>query len=273
MDNITWIAAIFIVQQFILYIADAMDSQTISEITLLLSIIIANIFIFIIIKNIRRQNKKNQALLHIEAQSKIQQQYIEYLTFTYGHIRKIFHDFKHQTVLLHTLCKERYYDELLIALHQISNYVPGPIVINTGNIMLDTVLSSKKEEARKRDVQMDMKLDVGKGLSYIDIEYCVMLSNALDNAIEACERSIGQMKLIELELISTRSFFMFRMRNTLGEKPELSGKFFKSKKTDKLREGVGFKSMKQTCNMLGGDITYEFDEKYFMLWIYIPISE
>ena len=263
--------SVLIVQQFVVHSLDTTNILEISGIMPIFSIIIVSIFAFILSESMLRQNEKNRALVHIEAHSKTQQLYIEHLILNYDHIRKMSHDFKHQVVLLHALCKERYYDELLTALHQISNYTPEPVVINTENIMLDTVLSSKKEEARRRDIKMDIKLDVIKNITYIDLDYCVMLSNALDNAMEACDRSIGKIKLIELELTLTMSFFMLRIRNTLGETPESNGEFLKSKKADQLRHGIGLKSIKQTCNKLGGDMVYEFNDEYFMLWIYIQL--
>ena len=67
---------------------------------------------------------------------------------------------------------------------------------------------------------------------------------------------------------------MFRMRNTLGVEPEQSGEFFETSKKDKFSHGVGVRSMKQSCEKLGGgNITYSYITEHFMLCLYIPHKE
>ena len=265
------LTSVFVIYQFAVHIVVSMYVLTLSETIPLLSIIIINIFIFVLVDNILKQKEKDQALIRIESQNAVYQQQIENFLITHEQIRKITHDFKHQVDSLIILCEEKQCDKLLSCLKNLSSRCHNDLIIKTGNKMLDALLSSKKAEAERQQIYFDLKLDVQPNLPYISLEHCVLLSNGLDNAIEACGRSKGKAKLIDLELTANAIAFMFRLRNTLGEKPEPLGETFKSKKNNKFKHGIGLISMKSTCQELDGKIDYSYDDEYFTVWVYIPI--
>ena len=265
------IVSILIVQQFATHIMIVAYIPTINEVIPMLSIITVNIFIFVLIEGIIRQNEKKRALLLIELQNAAQQKYINQLVDTHEQIRKMSHDFKHRVKVLYTLCKEQQYDKLLTVLSETKNSYAESLIVKTENTILDATLSSMIEEAVKQGIDFKPNLNVHPNLTYMSMDICVLLGNAFDNAIEACIRSSDKRKFIELDLTATESKFMFRMRNTVGELPQHEGSFLKTKKSDALYHGIGLQSMKQTCNELNGDLTYEYDNECFMLWVYINI--
>jgi len=267
------IASILIVQQFASHIMATTDIPTTNEAITMLSIMVVNVLIFILIESIIHHSEKNRALFLINTQNEAHQKHIQLLVDSYEQIRTMSHDFKQQTTLLYTLCKEKECGKLLEALSEISNIQHIPFVIRTENIILDAVLSSKRDEAQKQGIIFKQKLEVEPNLLYMSMGICVLLGNAFDNAIEACMRSDNDEKLIEMDLRATKSKCMFRMRNTLGDMPQTSGIFLKTKKEDALRHGIGLQSMKQTVTELGGDLTYSYDDKYFILGFHIPVEQ
>lgn len=60
--------------------------------------------------------------------------------------------------------------------------------INTGNTVLDAILNTKKEEAEKKNINFYTKLKIAEKLPIDDDDICIIFGNALDNAIEACEK-------------------------------------------------------------------------------------
>jgi len=262
--------SILVSLQFIIHIVVPADTPTFAEVVPLMSIITVNIFVFILVENLTKQNVKEQELILVKSQNETHQQHIKDLIDTHEQLQKISHDFKHQANVLYTLCENKEYDKLSSNLKKILNNNPYMLTINTENIMLDAVLSSKKEECKRQTIDFILTLEVIPNLEFISLEYCVLLSNAIDNAIEACNRSVGKRKFIELELTANTTTFMFRMRNVLDEKPEIKNGVLETKKQDRLRHGIGLKSMRQTCDELGGNMDYEYDENYFKMWIYIP---
>ena len=60
--------------------------------------------------------------------------------------------------------------------------------INTGNTVLDAILSAKKEEAEKKNIDFYTNLKIAANLPIAEDDICIIFGNALDNAIEACEK-------------------------------------------------------------------------------------
>ena len=243
---------------------------TITEIFAVIGVILINVFLLILIENSTKRNEQNRILVLSEAQNTAQQAHIQQLLRSHHQIRKISHDFKHHVNILYALAKENRTEELLQSLTKLHNAYDGAFIVETGNIMFDAVLSAKAEEAKQQGIEFTLKLDVAPNAPYLSNDLCVLLSNGLDNAIEACKHEKDTIKSIELETISTPARFMCRMRNTFGITPQPSGGFLKTTKKDKLHHGIGLKSMKQTAQDLGGDLAYEYDSQYFMVHLSIP---
>lgn len=264
------VASIAVIILFMINVTSYSNVATINEMITLVSIITSNILIFSLFENIVSKHKKGQALLLVEAQNAIQQNHISHLLDANMRIRKMSHDFKHQVEILHTLCHNGKYNELLEKLAEISNRNVRALIVSTGNTILDAILSSKKEEADKQGIDFEIKLEVQPKLQFMTMELCVLLGNALDNAIEACLSSNIEKKYIELNLDATSKKFMFKIKNTIGDRPQLEAGFLKTKKADMFLHGIGLRSMTQTCDSLGGDIAYDFDDEYFRVWVNIP---
>ena len=267
------LVSVLIIQQFTMHIVDTSYIPNINEIIPMLSIIIVNIFVFILIENIIRQNEKSQALILIESQCDAQQKHITQLLDNHEQIRQISHDFKQQATVLYRLCKEKQYNELLRNLSELSNHHDEQLIVKTGNLLLDTILSSKKEEAKKHGIKFECNLNVQPELQYMSMDICILLGNAMDNAIEACmcSGSDTNKNIIELELTADSSCFQLYIKNNIGDLPQVNGEFLKTKKSNTLLHGIGLQSIKQISNRLGGDMTYEYDNEQFIIWIYLSV--
>lgn len=246
-------------------------APTTNEIMPIISIVAVNVLLFILVEILIRQNEKNQKLLLIEVQNDAHITHIKQLTQYQNQIRTMSHDFRQQVQELYTLCVENKSDELQAKLTELSNRRSKDLAMDTGNIMLDSILTSKIEVAEVEKIDFKQKLDVEPELDYINSEICVLLGNALDNAIEACVRSDGD-KFIGMELTATPKQFLCHIINTIGATPQADGEFLKTAKQDTLRHGIGLQSMSQICEDVGGTLTYDFNEEHFNLWIKITIS-
>jgi hypothetical protein len=253
------------------YVFEINRNVNIHEISVLLGIIFINIFYFIIVENLLRQNEKTQTMLLIEAQNEAQQLHIRQLMDNHEKIRQMSHDFKQQVDVFSRLCEEKHYDELSRNLSELSDRHSAMSVVKTGNLLLDTILSSKKEAATAQGFELELNLNVQPELDFITMEVCILLGNAIDNAIEACARSASEKKLITMELTADSSRFLFHLKNNIGKPPQKDGEFLKTQKPDNLRHGIGLRSIKQISQKLGGNMTYEYDDEHFSIWIHLRV--
>ncbi len=78
---------------------------------------------------------------------------------------------------------------------------------------LHTVLNIKKEEARRRDIDMSCRINLPEPAGMENAELCLLVSNLLDNAI----RHIGPKKILRVQLDQVSSYSRIRVINSGGE--------------------------------------------------------
>jgi len=217
-----------------------------------------------------RRIKKSKVL--IVYQNELQKNHIMQLTESQEQIRMLAHDFKQKVDTLRTLNDMGKSNELTAFLSEISQNSPISDMLDTGNVMMDAVLSSKETEALRNQINFTLKMDIPHGIPDISIDICTLLGNALDNAIEGCARAPIDNRFINIEIRATKTQFLCLVINTLDKKPIREGCFLKSSKTGAGNHGIGLKSMKQTCDALGGDFCFEYTETHFKLQIYLPVK-
>ena len=263
-------SAVFL-QNFSLQIVETAYVSTIYDITLIMYVTIINALVFVMLENLIRQNEKKERIILLEAQNSTYSNHIKHLIDRNEHIQRISHDFKQQLQILYILCKEQKYEKLLGNLEELSNSQDRFLLIDTDNLMLDCILIAKIIEAENNKINFSRKIDVAPNLEKLDEEICVLMGNALDNAIEACNRSTNE-KFIGLEVVANTVQFLLHITNSVGVKPKKqNGKFITWKK-DKISHGIGFQSITKTCERRGGKLIYEYDEKRFNIWVVIPFT-
>lgn len=143
--------------------------------------------------------------------------------------------------------------------------------IHLGDSGIDAIIDRKIHEMEKREIcYCEEALNVS--LDYFDCdEIALLVSLALDNAIEACEKVEGH-KEIELSAKSVNDHLILHIKNSIvpGSKPKFH-------KTSKLRNrewhGLGVGQMKEIVNMYDGDMDYEVHDDYVELIITLKGQE
>ena len=131
----------------------------------------------------------SQRKLELLKQQAIEQEnYVKEVKVRYQQTASFRHDIKNHLTVLAGLLKageDGKAEEYLEKLGDISAGLSYPVW--TGNVTVDALLGSKCSLARQKgiDVQCEIKLPKDTGIE--DIDWCIVFSNAVDNAIKACE--------------------------------------------------------------------------------------
>lgn len=94
------------------------------------------------------------------------------------------------------------------------------------------------------------------------MDLCVIFGNALDNAIEACDRVENEERQIYVYMMYSPQELTCRISNT-AKKPE--HEIIKTSKSDKLNHGFGLENIKKTVEKYNGVVNIEQDEEKFTL--------
>jgi len=192
------------------------------------------------------------------AEKQIQRQIHQYEVLTQADysIRKFRHDFKHLRLSLARNLELDNKEEALRCLKEFDKpFEIDYISFSTGNPVADALLSEKKTMADKSDIQLSFKGAIPpKGISATDL--CVILGNALDNALEACEKieKAHEKRWISVEAYAENNFFFLSIRNSIQEDVPVKGNAIATTKTDKASHGFGLHSIQTTIKRYGGDM-------------------
>lgn len=139
--------------------------------------------------------------------------------------------------------------------------------INTGNNALDAILSAKRALAENHGIRFTSKLRVQENLPIAPEDLCIIFGNALDNAIEACDRLPADAeRAIALHLLQDAHTLTCIVTNTAPSRRSAS---FVTSKTDKAQHGFGLNNIREALDKYGvtPEITWE-DGRFTLAFVF-----
>jgi len=136
----------------------------------------------------------------------------------------------------------------------------------TGQLSLDTVLNIEGKKAIYAGIQYDLKLNIESVIKISSLALTRILSNAIDNAIEACE--LIEEKYILVSITVTEDKIRMTIENS-SPKIELTDGHLKTTKADTKRHGYGIPSMREVVESYGGIMETKYKDCHFVCRIII----
>ena len=147
--------------------------------------------------------------------------------------------------------------------------------MNTGNKVLDVILTTKSLKCQKKDITLNAMVD-GDLLADIHVkDICSLFGNILDNAIEATQQVVdNEKRLITLSVRSRNQFIIVECENRSESSnvrlcKNQTRRIFrnnnlpKTTKKDNVKHGFGLKSISQVAEKYGGAMNCSFDDGWF----------
>ena len=195
-----------------------------------------------------------------------QQQEIEIL---HQNTRRLKHDMKNHIMVIASYLNngeldavKAYLSVVLDNLNQVYSY------IQTGNAVMNYVINSKLEYAQKNGIPFKAEIENCSFAGMGSVDFAAVLSNALDNAIEAS--MTASEKLIYVSVRKKRGYDTITVKNridksVLDENPDLI-----STKSDSENHGFGVRQIKDIAEKYGGMVDIYEEEGMFCVSIIIP---
>lgn len=190
------------------------------------------------------------------------------LADSYEEIRQLKHDLKNQIAVLEHLIQNEKYEEAKQHIQKLSSDIyQAASVCYTGNSAIDSILNLKGTYARNCNITFLHKINIGQ-ITCDTVGICRILGNALDNAIETCNRTQLEQKCIYVAMNQIDKKLIIEIDNT-SLPVDVSN--LASSKPDKKIHGIGMQSIKQTVKNMNGDIIYYYENGYFSIQIMVYI--
>jgi len=144
--------------------------------------------------------------------------------------------------------------------------------VETGNHFLNIILAEKMQICQEHQIRLTPYAD-GRDLAFIDgLDLCVIVGNALDNAIEAVQKLPLYQREVHMKVSRTGQMILFSFHNYHDESPRLNGNgSFLTNKQNANDHGYGLKGISQIAEKYNGDISVEYTDSEFTLSVLIPL--
>ena len=146
----------------------------------------------------------------------------------------------------------------------------------TGNEMVDAILAAKTAIMADHDIRFEYVPYPLHHLPIQETDFCVLLSNLLDNAIEGVLRLPESAPSRTIKMVLTKSWSMFSINCENDANPETihrrGDRFISSKKHAEIH-GFGMQSMMTTVTAAGGWIDFGIRGRKFVVSIMLPMEE
>ncbi len=235
-----------------------------------IGIILINAVIFVLFWFYQRQMMIKRENDILTSQLSLQEASIKNLENAYNRTRNFRHDIKNHLVTMNILAENGDLEEIKKYLKEMGGIIDESSYVRISGISaVDAILNEKLYEAQGDSIttNYDVTNMTDNGIKALDL--CIILSNALDNAIEA-NRKIEdpENRYIKLKIHADMNHTVLSVSNPTGQAPvKLSDNSYLTSKKDTSSHGFGLKSIESTAKKYGGDMLIKCEDGVFTLVI------
>ena len=203
----------------------------------------------------------------LDTQLKNQTNYYEKINDIYSEFRSFRHDFKNHLICLRSLLADGDTDKALAYMSDIESIsYTEKHRYETGNVIADALLNDKAERAEQYNVKINFSGFIPT-MGITDVDICTLMSNSIDNAIEACAKdSSDNMKEVTVTSDFRQGCFFFTVRNPIFEKVRIEkNNKIRTTKEDKIIHGYGLSNIIRVSKKYHGDTAVCADNNEFIL--------
>jgi sensor histidine kinase YesM len=183
------------------------------------------------------------------------------------------HEYKNNLVALRAIIKDSSSEKSLEYLDKISgDPLRESAMLQTGNTVLDAVVSSKLLLACSRGIKVNIQAVYPELNNIEDNDLCAIAGNLLDNAIEACERMSNgtQTRFISFSLLAKGKNLVLSILNSYEGEIKRVGKVFLTAKNNPLH-GIGIKYVDSIVEKYQGHVLREYQNGMFETHVMFPL--
>lgn len=212
-------------------------------------------------------------LSQAKTQIAMQTEYYDVLSTQINEVRSIRHDLRHFVGTIKQMSEEGHYKELNKLLDEYGEKADlAPLPVFCENVVANSILGYYSLRLRERGIPFHCACQISKQLSVSDGDLCIVLGNALENAMEACEKLENpKAKYVSVETRSMNGKLLIKIENPYnGGLNQLDGRYISSK--DSEHHGIGLQNIKKVVNSYGGFVKMEHSQTTFTLMVAFPDS-
>ena len=241
-----------------LYTGRVLQGYIVLSIALLVLLFVFNTIFLLMATSLNRNarlRQENQLL-------SLQQQRYENLKTAIEEARQARHDMRHHLNHISMLAEENDMETLKAYLSQTVSRIPDLDMHFCENRAADSVLGYYCALAKREGIPFSAQIDLPQTLPVDEIDMCLVLSNLLENALEASLRTVPARRWMKVNAyVHAERLLLMQVENACdGEIKETNGVFRSSKRKG---NGIGIQSVRHIAEKNGGASTFACQDGVF----------
>lgn len=233
-----------------------------------------NLFSYYSFYQLARATYENENLLSIKHKNELELERFQVTSANYDDMQMIRHEIKNHDFYLKGLLKAGRYDQAIEYLERNSTADSALLKkYECGNYTVDVILNHAMTVARKSNVEIVPEVLIPKELPWPEGDICSLLSNLLDNAIEAASKSGQEHPQVTFRMWPRQEYLFIRVTNPVNDSiPEELSLSLKTTKEDQSTHGFGTRVMKRIVEQNNGSIRFSMENHRFITDVMLEIK-
>ncbi len=234
-----------------------------------IGLIVLNLVVFHLISEILEHSRKMKEAQILRQQSIGQVGLYNSMRENYNIQRQRTHEYKNQIVCMDMLMKKKDYSKLEDYIGNISDKLDAQLdMVDTNNDVVNAILNAKYYEAIKNDVLFVLKINDLSDIKVSDEDIVTILSNLLDNAIEAAKQCNVGKRTVKIKLLSEDDVLTIAVSNTYKTEPMLTEDgYIRTTKNNKEEHGWGIRNIVATLEKYDAEYIIDYKNGEFVFSI------
>lgn len=209
-------------------------------------------------------------LVIAQKQITMQKEHYDSLSSQMNEIKVIKHDINHFVGVMATLAEEENFSKLKNFLKEFcekARFEPLPIFCQ--HSVANSIIGYNYLQAKGNGIRFESSCTINDFIPISDSDLCIILGNALENAIYACKQMENVNKFVHIESRMVNNQRLIKVTNSYNGCLNIKDGKYISLKGGSLH-GLGIKNMEKVVQMYGGYLKIEHSENVFTLMVAIP---
>ena len=239
-----------------------------------ISIVIINLVTIEMLAILNRRNQERMETERLQMQLQYQTQYATAVQQQEEIIHRLRHDMRHNMTVMKGLVDENNREELTKYLAQYADQLQAMIAfVRTNNVCVDAIINTKLTYAQEKGIGVICRIDANLP-ALREIDYCTLLGNLLDNAIEASLKNLTQPEII-LEMRCENEQLIICVKNRIDTSVLAKNPKLKTSKDKHDAHGFGVRSIREIAERYDGTVDFYEDNSYFIarISLHSPLNQ
>lgn len=234
-----------------------------------IGLIVLNLVVFHLISEILENSRNMKEAEALRQQSIGQLELYNSMRENYNIQRQRTHEYKNQIVCMDMLMKKKDYSKLEDYIGNISDGLDAQLdMVDTNNDVVNAIFNAKYYEAIKNDVLVVLKINDLSDIKISDNDIVTILSNLLDNAIEAAKQCDIGKRIVKIKMLYEDAVLSIAVSNSYKAEPVLTEDgYIRTTKKDREEHGWGMRNVVVTLEKYNAEYIIDYKNGEFVFSI------